>query len=84
VEARFGSTVDLRADHYWTLDLRPAFDVSADQSSGMTVGQLSDDVKEVRELLSRSDEPTVWHDLSHIVGILKRIAALDMPGEIAP
>jgi hypothetical protein len=27
VEARFGSTVDLEADHYWTLDPRLAFDL---------------------------------------------------------
>jgi hypothetical protein len=69
----------LAADHYWTLDPRTAFDPSADQSSGLTVAQLSDDVLEVRELLVRSDEPVIWHDLAHIVGVLSRIAALDLP-----
>jgi hypothetical protein len=72
-------TIDLAADHYWTLDPRTAFDPSADQSSGMTVAQLSDDVLEVRESLGRSHEPVIWHDLAHIIGLLRRIAALDLP-----
>ena len=79
VEAKFGPTVDLAADYYWTLDPRTAFDPSADQPSGLTVAQLSDDVLEVRESLGRSDEPVIWHDLAHIVGVLSRIAALDLP-----
>jgi hypothetical protein len=79
VEAKFGPTVDLAAYHYWTLDPRTAFDPSADQSSGLTVAQLSDDVLHVRELPVRSDEPVIWHDLAHIVGVLSRIAALDLP-----
>jgi hypothetical protein len=79
VEAKFGSTVDLAADHYWTLDPRTAFEPHVDQASGMTVAQLSDDVREVRASLEHEDEPTIWHDLPHIVGVLSRIAALDLP-----
>jgi hypothetical protein len=83
VEARFGSSVDLRADVYWTLDLARSFDSYADHS-GLIVGQLSDDVQELRGLLGRAEGPTLWHDLSHIVGILRRIAALDLPSDTVP
>jgi hypothetical protein len=80
VEAKFGPTVDLAADYYWVLDPATAFDPSAEQASGMTLGQLSDDVSTVREILKREDEPIIiWHDLAHIVGVLSRIAALDRP-----
>lgn len=78
-EARFGSTVDLAADTYWTLDPRTAFDPHADPSGGLTVAQLSDDARELRATLGRSDEPVIWHDLAQLVGVLSRIAALDLP-----
>ena len=84
VQVRFGPIVDLRADAYWTLDLARSFDPHADQAEGLMVGQLSDDVIELRNLLSRSEDPTLWHDLSHLVGILRRIAALDLPDGTAP
>jgi hypothetical protein len=80
VEAKFGPTVNLAADYYWVLDPLTAFDPTAEQASGMTLGQLSDDVLTVRQILERDDEPIViWHDLAHIVGLLSRIAALDLP-----
>jgi hypothetical protein len=79
VEALFGSTVDLEADHYWTLDPRLAFDPSAEQSEGMAVAQLSDDVREIHGYVERADDPVIWHDLAHIVGVLRRLAALDLP-----
>ena len=79
VAERHGPTVDLEADYYASLDLRTSFDPTVDQCDGITVGQLSDDVREVREMLSRTDAPVVWHDLSHIAAIFLRIAALDLP-----
>ena len=46
-----------------------------------SVGHLSDDVDELRQLISEGAgrEVVVWHDLAHLVGILKRFAALDTP-----
>lgn len=79
IEERFGPTVELAADAYWVLDPLTAYDPHADQSSGMTVAQLSDDVREVRDVVARADDVVLWHDLSHIVGVLSRIAALDRP-----
>jgi hypothetical protein len=81
VEAQFGSTLDLGADHYWTVDPRWAFDPSVEPSKALTVAQLSDDVEEVRRLATRPDDPTIWHDLAHIIGVLSRIAALDLPDD---
>ncbi len=47
VEARFGSRIDLAADHYWSLDPPDAFQLDAGQPPELVVGQLSDDVQEV-------------------------------------
>jgi hypothetical protein len=47
---------------------------------------LVDDLKTVRELAAGDreavgDEPDVivWHDLAHLVGVLQRLAAMDLP-----
>jgi hypothetical protein len=81
VETRFGPTVELRADYYWTLDLRRSFDPTDDQSEGLTLAQLSDDLQEVRDVVGRADDPVVWHDLVHITGILRGLAARDLADE---
>ena len=78
VQARFGPVIELDADYYWTLDLRTAFDLNKDTKQGLGMAQLSDDVQELRDFLARPDDPTIWHPLSHILGILMRIAALDL------
>jgi hypothetical protein len=83
VEAKFGSTLDLGADHYWTVDRRSAFDPSVDPAKGLTVGQLTDDIEETQRVAMRTDDPIIWHDLAHIVGILTRIAALDTADDAA-
>jgi len=42
--------------------------------------QISEDVETLRELLSpEREEVYIWHDLDHLCGILRRIAALDSP-----
>jgi hypothetical protein len=42
-------------------------------------GQLSDDIDSLAQLLQeRADgKLSIWQDLHHVIGILKRIAALD-------
>jgi hypothetical protein len=43
------------------------------------VGQLSDDLSEVRALLARDEEDvSLWRDLEHVIGVLRRIASLDL------
>jgi hypothetical protein len=80
VELRFGASIELRADHYWQVDDRAAFDMSAEPSRPLEVGQLSDDVAELRRTLQDSEHHgSLWHDLRHVVGILRRIAVIDLP-----
>jgi hypothetical protein len=79
-ERRFGPDVDLKADHYWDIDPAVAFaPESREAAEGIWASQLSDDVRELRELLHRDSPPVLWHDLAHLTGILRRIAALDQP-----
>jgi hypothetical protein len=71
--------VDLEADYYWTIPLPDTFE-RHDQPTELEAGQLSDDLVELQELLTREDaDVIVWHDLGHLVGILQRIASLDLP-----
>src|ERR1051326_1248627 len=74
----FGPDVDLEGDHYWLLELDEAHG-SADPPAVSSAGSLVDDVESVRELLARDPEEGVylWHDLSHLIGVLARIAELD-------
>lgn len=79
VEREFGPDVDLAADYYWDLPLAATFDPAQDPA-GHTLGSLNDDVESLDELLrDDSEDAVVWHDLSHVVGILRRLAALDLP-----
>jgi hypothetical protein len=79
VERQFGADVDLAADYYWDLPLVATFD-PANDPQGHTLGSLVDDVESLAELLAEDPEDAVvWHDLSHVVGILRRLAALDLP-----
>jgi len=86
VEEQFGAEIDVsrvEVDFYWNVDLRTAFEVSDDPASGIDVGQASDDLAELRALLSRSadDLPVLWHDLQHLAGVLRLLAYLDLPGK---
>jgi hypothetical protein len=80
VQRRFGGEIDLDADYYWDIDLESAFNRSPVPTPD--IGSLVDDVDLLGELLQeRADgELYIWHDLNHVIGILKRIAALDVPG----
>ncbi|WP_245603472.1 hypothetical protein [Salinispora cortesiana] len=71
-QERFGSEIDLsilEVDFYWNVDLRSAFNIYQDPASEIDVGQSSDDMAELRELLHRraDDDPMLWHDLQHLV-----------------
>ena len=79
IEREFGPDVDLAADYYWDLPLAATFDPEQDPA-GHTLGSLADDVESLGELLREEPEDAVvWHDLSHVVAILRRLAALDLP-----
>ena len=72
--------VELTADYYWVLDPRAAYDMTgAPSTEHLTVGQVSDDLQEVAALIAATDPPVPWHDLAHVIGILQRLAAQDLP-----
>ena len=63
VEKSHGSELTLDEDHYWHLPVEETYDLSAEPRI-TTVGQVSDDLAEIKQLLS-ADEPVlaIWHDL---------------------
>ena len=73
-EQRFGSEVAVQDDYYWHLQVDDAFDMSREPAS-LTVGQLSDDLTHVREASDVGPE-TVWHELSHLVDLLRALERL--------
>jgi hypothetical protein len=81
-ERRFGPAIDLDSlpySHRWELDLRGIFNIEADLGP-VGLGDLSEDLREILRLLGRpEDETIIWHDLSHLIGLLQLIAVLDLP-----
>jgi hypothetical protein len=77
VERRFGPTVELGADEYLGLFAPEMFE---SEPPVVLWRSLADDVREIREMLSRDhvseDDPSLWHDLNHMVGILERLSSL--------
>lgn len=70
-EERIGSEVAVTGDLYWHLPLDAAFDMTREPLS-LTVGQLTDDLEHLREGTDVEPE-TAWHDLSHLVGLLRAV-----------
>jgi hypothetical protein len=80
LQAEQGDRIPLSADYYWVLTPQATYDVHQTPSpDDFTMGQLSDDISTLDEML-RTDEPNAaWHDLQHLVGILHRLATQDLP-----
>ncbi len=81
LEAEHGESIPLSADYYWVADPHALYDLSSAPSAGQfTVGQLSDDIANLDEILGYEDGfVSAWHDLAHLVGILHRLATQDLP-----
>ncbi len=79
VERRFGSEIHLDDRHYWLIWPAEAFDFDPESRPSVLVGDLSDDIAEVRGLLARDlaeEDVILWHDLRHFIGVLTRLAAV--------
>jgi hypothetical protein len=78
IERTWGPNVDLQGDHYWLLEQTEAQE-SLVPPTVSSAGSQSDDVESIRELLRRAPDEgdLLWHDLSHLTGILSRIGGLD-------
>ena len=87
VEREEGPYIEVDRDYNWLIEAHAA---AADdlhepgtQESDLGVGQVSDDLATVDELakdLAAGDvffQP--WHDLEHVVGILRALARRDLP-----
>lgn len=80
VQAEQGDSIPLSADHYWVLNPRATYDVyETPKESDLTIGQLSDDIATLDEILRPDQSVSTWHDLQHLVGILHRLATQDLP-----
>ena len=80
VERERGDLVPLSADHYWILDARATYEVGrTPKERDLMIGQLSDDIATLDEILRPDEVVSVWHDLQHLIGILHRIATDDLP-----
>lgn len=77
VEQRFGPRVQLCADEYLGMFSPEMFESGP---PAVLWRSLADDVREIRQMLSRADlsedEHLLGHDLNHLVGILQRLSAL--------
>ncbi|MEV4384497.1 hypothetical protein AB0J68_02015 [Micromonospora sp. NPDC049580] len=84
-ESRFGPQIQLShldVDYYWNVALSAAFGMVQRPELEIDCGQSSDDLAELTSLLQRDDPEGVvslWHDLSHVSGLLRLLAYLDLP-----
>jgi len=79
VEEKFGSRLQFDEDFYWNVPLSDA--TTVDRDPELDVGSVVDDAASVRELLARApdDGVFIWHDVDHLVGVLRAIGRLDLP-----
>lgn len=78
VEAELGKKVELPYDYYWELPVEAAFDMTRNPApDDFMTGQLTDDLEE--GLAARRDTPAVWHELNHLIGLLRALERISMP-----
>lgn len=87
IETTEGQLIDIDRDHYWQLPLEVTFAEDLHEpgtaADDFEVGQISDDVRSVKDLAVALDQGealvTPWHDLEHAVGLLRALAWMDLP-----
>lgn len=79
IESTYGTAITVPHDHDWHLPVGAAFDMTQEPQA-LTVGQVSDDIVEVRNLLNGGDEAVAaWHELQHVIGALRALEAVTTP-----
>ncbi|MDQ1542039.1 MAG: hypothetical protein QOH29_2765 [Actinomycetota bacterium] len=73
-----GSDLVFDHDYHWASSVEASFDMNQ-PAPALTAGQISDDVASVRELLHSRQVVAPWHELGHLVGVLRAVEALDRP-----
>lgn len=83
VERQRGDQIEMAhvpVDYYWNVDLAAAFDMTQTPEGHLDCGQSSDDGDEISELArGLREEIALSHDLSHLAGVLRLLAFLDLP-----
>ena len=67
---------EIRNDYYWNIPSEDLYAMEKDPKE-FTVGQLSDDWEELKEMFAREDSPILFHDLEHLSPIIRAIAIED-------
>ena len=73
-----GADLTFERDYYWALPVTSAFDMEQPDPT-LTAGQVSDDISETRKLASGSEVVATWHDLAHVLGVLRAVEDLSRP-----
>ena len=75
IEADHGPELLIARDHYWHLPVDRAFDLSRRPAgdADLTVGQVSDDLAEVRGIVEAGAATPAWHSLQHAIGVLRAV-----------
>lgn len=69
LKERKGNEVEIESDFYWDISSTQLYKPYSDPSD-ISLGQISDDIKEVRRLLNSEDE-SIPYDLKRIAEIIK-------------
>ena len=79
LERNFGDSVTLEENYYWHLPVEDAYEMHAVPKI-QEVGLVSDDLSEIRQSLASGEEVfSIWHDLSHLIGVLRVVEKLASP-----
>jgi hypothetical protein len=76
----FGDEVVIGRPLYWHLAVEESFDIARAAPAGFTVGDVSDDLAEVRQMLAeRNSYEQPWHILFHVIGLLRFLEVAARP-----
>jgi hypothetical protein len=77
--ASLGKQVELDGGLYWQVPAHQLHTMDPDTVT-LTAGDLDDDLQTMREYLG-SDGPTpaLWHELNHLIGILRALETMTLP-----
>lgn len=76
--AEHGDQVPVEHDHYWHLPVDSAFDLRGEPRE-LSVGQVSDDLDEIRGIVAEAGATPAWHALSHVIGLLRLLEKAARP-----
>ena len=77
--ALLGDRVEVDGGLYWQVPTQQLYAMESD-TVALTAGDLDDDIQTMRAYLGSSGPaPALWHELNHLVGILRALEATALP-----